>query len=143
MTEPDHYKLEDGSERWELDDKLHRDDGPALITPEGKSWYRHGQLHRDGGPAVEMAHGTKKWFQNDVLHRDDGPAIDTGKPGTSRWFVRGVELTPEQIAEKRRAQAAERKERREQNIVQAISQGVQQPVKTMKPLKFGKQLGLG
>lgn len=136
-TQPDHYKLEDGSERWELDHKLHRDDGPALLTPEGNSWYRHGQLHRDGGPAVEMAHGTKKWFQYDVLHRDDGPAIDTGKPETSRWFIRGVELTPEEIAEKRRALAEERQQRREKTIDQAIADGVPRPVKTMKPLRFG------
>lgn len=40
---PNHYVLEDGSERWEVDDKLHREDGPALITPEGQFWYRHGQ----------------------------------------------------------------------------------------------------
>jgi hypothetical protein len=40
---PDHYVLDDGSERWEVDHRLHRDDGPALVTPEGGFWYQHGQ----------------------------------------------------------------------------------------------------
>lgn len=31
----------------------HRDDGPAIICPNGsRYWYRHGHLHREGGPAV-------------------------------------------------------------------------------------------
>ena len=115
MTAPDHYKLDDGSERWEVDDKLHRDDGPALITPEGiRHWYQHG-----------------------VPHRDRGPAVDTGNPETSRWFIHGRELTPGEVIETRREQADARRERRDQNFDQIIAEGVPKPVKTMKPLKFG------
>ncbi len=34
--------------------ECHREDGPALIFPDGLSyWYCDGNLHREGGPAVE------------------------------------------------------------------------------------------
>src|ERR1035437_1789864 len=67
----------DGVRAWVRVDhgEIHRDDGPALIFPDGKQeWWSHGQHQR----TVE-ADGTVKWFgQNekkhgDFLHRDDGP----------------------------------------------------------------------
>jgi len=44
---------------------LHRDDGPALVYPDGKQyWYRNGRLHRDDGPAVVYPNGTQYWYCN-------------------------------------------------------------------------------
>ena len=134
---PDHYVLDDGSERWELDNKLHRDDGPALIMPEGKSWYRHGVLHREGGPAVEMAHGTKKWFVNGEYHREDGPALDTGNPETSRWYIHGRQLEPEEVAERVAAIEAAQCRRESAKVERAMNVGLRKAIKTMKPLRFG------
>ena len=36
------------------EDKLHREDGPALIHPNSSKscWYINGLLHREDGPAV-------------------------------------------------------------------------------------------
>ena len=32
----------------------HRDDGPAVVRPNGiREWFRHGLRHREDGPAVE------------------------------------------------------------------------------------------
>ena len=63
------YKVkvyEDGDKSWYLNDKLHREDGPAVEWPNGyKSWYLNGQRHREDGPAVERADGSKFWYLND------------------------------------------------------------------------------
>ena len=45
-----------GHEKWYLDDKLHRDYGPARIDPDGSEyWYKHDEPHRIGGPAVKKS----------------------------------------------------------------------------------------
>jgi hypothetical protein len=84
--EPDHYVLDDGSERWEVDHKLHREDGPALITPEGQFWYRHGnplppeevEARRDAIAAEKNA------IEAEVLRLEGDTAAETVKGGTSR-----------------------------------------------------------
>jgi hypothetical protein len=53
--------------------KLHRDDGPATIYPDGSQyWYRNGKLHRDDGPAIIYPDGTQLWYQNDQLQTKPG-----------------------------------------------------------------------
>jgi hypothetical protein len=43
-----------GTKRWFLNYKLHREDGPAVIYPDGfQQWYQYGKLHRVDGPAIE------------------------------------------------------------------------------------------
>ena len=55
-----------GSKHWYRDDKLHREDGPAIEWADGsKEWYRDGKLHREDGPAIEWADGTRFWYLND------------------------------------------------------------------------------
>ena len=45
--------------------QLHRDNGPAVVYPNGSSrWYLNGELHRDDGPAVVDPDGTRIWYQN-------------------------------------------------------------------------------
>lgn len=138
-AEPEHYKLDDGSERWELDDKLHREDGPALILPDGtQTWYRHGKIHRgDGGPAISKPHGTKEWWQDGQRHREDGPAVDTGDPATSRWYLYGNLMPPEAVAEKSREIELAAFRRQGEEMAEAIKDGLQNAVVPMKPLKFG------
>ena len=86
-------KVDDyGTKRWYLDDKLHREDGPAVEYTDGRTWYLNGKLHRVDGPAMEYYNGSKYWFLNDKFHRTDGPAIDLTS-GTKYWFLNGVEYT--------------------------------------------------
>jgi len=55
----DHY----GVKRYFLNDKLHREDGPALEYNDGtKYWFLNGKLHRADGPAVEWGSGHKEWW---------------------------------------------------------------------------------
>ena len=55
-----------GIKFWCLNDKLHREDGPAMEWADGsKSWYLNGKLHREDGPAYESANGSKSWYLND------------------------------------------------------------------------------
>lgn len=45
--------------------KFHRDDGPALIYPNGEErWYKNGKLHREDGPAITRANGNYEWHFN-------------------------------------------------------------------------------
>jgi len=45
--------------------KLHREDGPAVIYPDGyQKWYYNNKLHRFGGPAVIYPDGRKEWWLN-------------------------------------------------------------------------------
>ena len=61
-----------GDKEWWLNDKLHREDGPAIEWSNGdKSWYLNGKLHREDGPAVEYANGSKFWYLNGKYHRED------------------------------------------------------------------------
>lgn len=57
-----------------------------------KYWYLNDKLHREDGPAIEWANGTKRWYLNGNLHREDGPAIEHAD-GTKCWYLKGEELT--------------------------------------------------
>ena len=50
--------------------KLHRDDGPAIIRPDGtQEWYKEGKLHRDDGPAIVYISGVKYWYKEGKIHK--------------------------------------------------------------------------
>ncbi len=36
-----------------------------------KKWYLNDKRHREGGPACEWANGNKKWFLNGKYHREE------------------------------------------------------------------------
>ena len=57
-----------------------------------KYWYLNDKQHREDGPAVERADGTKFWFLNDKLHREDGPAFEYASGG-KEWYLNGKELS--------------------------------------------------
>jgi len=56
----------DGTKVWYQHGKLHRSDGPAVISPDGTEfWYQHGKLHRSDGPAsIEPADDIQEWWEN-------------------------------------------------------------------------------
>ena len=84
---------ENGSKYWYLNDKLHREDGPAIEYAGGtKAWWLNGELHRVGGPAVEYDYGTKFWYLYGKLHREDGPAFE-GANGSKEWYLNGYRVT--------------------------------------------------
>jgi hypothetical protein len=78
---------EDGTKEWRLNDKLHREDGPAVEYANGnKYWYIHDNLHRTDGPAVEWSNGRKEWYINGKIHREDGPAMEYAD-GKKSWYL--------------------------------------------------------
>ena len=85
-----------GSKEWYLNDKLHREDGPAVEWASGrKEWWLNGNRHREDGPAVERADGARHWWLHGNLHREDGPAVEYAD-GTKEWWLNGKELTEEE-----------------------------------------------
>jgi len=64
--------------------------------PNGdKQWWLNDKLHREDGPAIEYADGTKFWWVNDKLHREDGPALEYPS-GHKEWWLNGKEYTEEE-----------------------------------------------
>ena len=76
-----HIVLDDGTEVWRSDPPppdgawwtsghFHRDDGPAIVMPDGTAAsFRYGRLHREGGPAIVHPDGTEAWYR-------DGEPVD-------------------------------------------------------------------
>jgi len=82
-----------GNKAWFLNDKLHREDGPAVERANGtKEWWLNDKFHREDGPAIECASGDKEWFLNDKRHREDGPAIEYSS-GDKEWFLNNEKTT--------------------------------------------------
>ena len=76
-----------GDKHWYLNDKLHREDGPAIEYDNGdKRWYLNGKCHREDGPACEYHDGDKHWYLNGKYHREDGPAIEMAN-GNKYWYL--------------------------------------------------------
>lgn len=68
---------------------LHREDGPAVIWPDGaEEWYINGVHCRYDGPCVTTRDGSKFWALGFGSHRIDGPAI-TYPDGQEEWFQFG------------------------------------------------------
>ncbi len=81
-----------GDKRWFFNDRLHREDGPAVEWANGsKSWWMHGKRHRENGPAIERTDGYKAWWVNHISHREDGPAIEHAD-GTKIWYLNGKKI---------------------------------------------------
>jgi len=88
----------EGKIKWYLNDKLHREDGPAIEYVEigHRYWYLNGKKHREDGPAVEESNGHKEWWINNKFHREDGPAIEYAN-GDKFWYLNGEELTEKEF----------------------------------------------
>lgn len=78
-----------GAERWYKDGDCHREDGPAIVLPNGyRAWYVNGKCHRDGAPAVIWDNGAENWYYQGQMHRIDGPAI-SGPDCLDIWCING------------------------------------------------------
>jgi hypothetical protein len=107
-TKPICKTYANGDKFWYLNDKLHREDGPAIEYANGdKCWYLNDKRHREDGPAVEYANGTKSWYLNGKCHREDEfnkamktkqhhptktktkPICKTDEDGNKRWYLNG------------------------------------------------------
>ena len=92
-----------GTKKWFLNGKYHREDGPAIECHDGtKKWFLNDKLHREDGPAIEYSDGDKVWYLNDKLHREDGPAIEYSN-GTKEWYLNGELLTESEFNERTEA----------------------------------------
>ena len=99
MNKPECKTYPNGDKEWWLDDKLHREDGPACEYANGaKAWYLNGKRHREDGPAIEWANGDKRWYLNGDLHREDGPAIEWAN-GDKQWWLNNEQVNPETIVD--------------------------------------------
>ena len=57
-----------GTQRWMVKGKLHRENGPSIVTKSGTQiWYQNGVRHPTDGPAVINPDGRKKWWAKDHL----------------------------------------------------------------------------
>jgi hypothetical protein len=56
-----------------------------------KRYYLNDKLHREEGPAIEYPCGDKEWFQNGLYHRLDGPAIEWYN-GSGWWYFHGKRI---------------------------------------------------
>ena len=58
-----------GRLRWYLNGQLHRENGPAVVNPDGtQAWYLYGEKHRIDGPAVIYPNGIEEWHLNGIQH---------------------------------------------------------------------------
>ena len=66
------------------------------VSADGnKFWYLNDKLHREDGPAVEYADGDKFWYLNGKIHREDGPAVEC-VDGHKSWWLKGKHMTEEE-----------------------------------------------
>jgi len=42
--------------------ELHREDGPAIDSPKGKSWFKHNKRHNANGPAIINEWGGEEYW---------------------------------------------------------------------------------
>jgi antitoxin component YwqK of YwqJK toxin-antitoxin module len=79
-----------GNKCWKVDGKLHREDGPAVISSYVEYYYKNGELHSyNDEPAINFKDGHQEWYKNGLLHRDsDLPAI-VSHNGRKEWYQNG------------------------------------------------------
>jgi hypothetical protein len=72
--------------------KLHREEGPAIVGPEYEAYYKDGKLHRENeydGPAL-FDGLVEEWWVNGKRHRVDGPAHINADTGRKVYYVNGL-----------------------------------------------------
>lgn len=75
---------------WYKNKRLHREDGPARITPEGvEEWWFNGKRHRLGGPAIKRKDGSQEWYEDGFHHRIDAAAIISSDGKEEEWWYKG------------------------------------------------------
>ena len=78
-----------GTKHWYVNNKLHREDGPAIERSDGtKHWFLNGKLHRKDGPAVEYNSNMNVWFSNLGPYTESAPSLEW-ESGNKMWFLSG------------------------------------------------------
>ncbi len=81
-----------GKLKYYFEGKLHRKDGPAIISKRGKlEYWENGIKHRANGPAVRKRDGTIEYWINGVLHCDNGPAV-MRKDNVCEYWLNGTHV---------------------------------------------------
>lgn len=63
------WRNEAGDILWRLNGKLHRDDGPAVETLNGrKEWWKHGKRHRLEAAAVMQGTFSSQWWIDGIRY---------------------------------------------------------------------------
>jgi hypothetical protein len=69
----------------------------VTVTETGRrEWFLNDKRHREDGPAIEQANGDRYWYLNDQLHREDGPAIEYAD-GACSWYLNGKQVTEQEV----------------------------------------------
>ena len=76
-----------------MNDKLHREDGPAYEYADGDKewWLDNSERHREDGPAIEYADGYKAWCLNgkevhrEVMGSKEEPIMEIDDDGNKVW----------------------------------------------------------
>jgi hypothetical protein len=79
-----------GDTEYRVHKKLHREDGPAVVTSYRETWFFNGNLHRIGGPATHHIGSPQfgEWYKHGKRHREDGgPALR--EQYISQWWYEG------------------------------------------------------
>ena len=71
----------------------------VTVDEYGTFWSLNDKFHREDGPAIEFANGNKLWYQNGHIHREDGPAIEWAS-GNKIWYLNGQRLTEAEFNER-------------------------------------------
>ena len=67
------------------------------VSEYSTKWFNlDGKLHREDGPAVECSNGDKYYFINDLRHREDGPAVELAN-GDKFYYIKDKLLTEEEF----------------------------------------------
>ena len=75
-------------------DRLHREDGPAVINGHGdRIWAIDGYRHRTDGPALILHTGEQYWYDHGDFHRLDGPAMINTLSTNGSWYVNDYNIT--------------------------------------------------
>lgn len=98
-------------ERWYLNGKIHREDGPAYTSwIEGgqilykRIWMQNDEYHREDGPAGIYYNDdgnidSEVWYINGECHKLDGPAwigYENGKIYNTQYWIRGLLYSKEE-----------------------------------------------
>ena len=62
---------------------------PVINENGHQYWYKNNKLHREDGPAIIETNGTQEWWLNGTIHREDGPAI-LYPDGFHEWWLNGI-----------------------------------------------------
>lgn len=53
-----------GVQYWFKDGKIHREDGPAIVSANVQHWCKDGKMHREDGPASVFSNGRHFFYIN-------------------------------------------------------------------------------